>query len=163
MSQSVSLWRLARLIAQTRCCFCFLLCRLQAKGDLLLRQEETEIPVIEKKAQELLAKEYQAPVKTMPCEGQRHECLQCYKDNKHVSFPSFSSGALLFLAERGNLFPNGSRILYSVLMQSENFSNARELLKRYVFAPEFALNRIPSMIERRCLPSALATLRIPVS
>lgn len=35
----------------------------------------------------MLAKEYQAPVKKMPCEEQRHECFQCYKDNKHVSSP----------------------------------------------------------------------------
>lgn len=50
-------------------------------GDLLLAREDEELEQINALAEEMINKEYSAPSRARPCQGEASACLQCYEAN----------------------------------------------------------------------------------
>ncbi|CAL8462414.1 g1947 [Coccomyxa elongata] len=50
-------------------------------GDMLLKVEEQEMAKVNQLTDDLLKKEYRAPLRETPCLQEREACLQCYKNN----------------------------------------------------------------------------------
>lgn len=50
-------------------------------GDLLLKNEETELRNIDAMTQQLLQSEYRGPSRQPPCRHEHAQCLQCYELN----------------------------------------------------------------------------------
>lgn len=55
--------------------------RSRRVGDALLVREDEEMEKIESLAEELIAREYAAPVRERPCQAEAANCLQCYRAN----------------------------------------------------------------------------------
>ena len=50
-------------------------------GDFLVIREEEELAQINALAEDLINKQYSAPSRARPCQGQAAACLQCYESN----------------------------------------------------------------------------------
>ena len=51
-------------------------------GNLLLQHEGGELGRVAQYAEDLIKSEYEAPLKPVPCQGEKEACFSCYKENK---------------------------------------------------------------------------------
>lgn len=83
--------------------------RSRRVGSLLLKREDEELAKVGALAEELLAKEYQAPSRPLPCQEQAAECLRCYTE--HTS-------DTLLCADAVRAYSDCSRQAFAAVMQT---------------------------------------------
>jgi hypothetical protein len=48
-------------------------------GNLLIKHEDEELPKVQQQVQELMDKQYKAPMRAPPCAAEKGACLACYQ------------------------------------------------------------------------------------